>query len=1226
MWPHLGGGERLDWAQLDDLYRVVVLADPGAGKTFELKAQAERLAQGGRAAFFIRIEDIDDTFGAAFEVGDAETFERWLAGVEEGWFFLDSVDEVRLETPRAFEAAIRAFGARIHGASQRAHVVVSSRPYAWDFSLDSPLMGEVLPYETPTESKRASTDADANEGDEQSITAEDKAARPTMPLKVFRLAELDHDDIRVFAGYRGVADANAFLDALDRAALMDLARIPFDLEDLIATWEETKSLDGRLRVLERGLARRLSPPPAAKGAPSLDRALEGARRLALAVTLLGEANLRLPGGEGGGLDAAALLPDWAPDDVDALLRRGVFSDAIYSTVRFRHRETRELLAAQHMAWMLETPGGRAQVEDLAFRTIYGVTVIPPRIRPVLPWLILFDPSIQAKALALAPELATEGGDAARLPVEVRRGILRDIVRRIVEDSERGGDNSQLARIAQEDLSEETVAQIIDHGANDAAIFFLGRLVWQGKMRAAAEALAPIVLDRTRGEYARAVSFRAVATILGAEAGAALWQELLASGEILSRGLLAEFVNTAPATYGSVRLLLASFDQVQPHERFSATGLSYGLHGFIDRLPMMRDRAPEKPIVELVEGLASYLAREPHIERRECKISEPFQWMMAPALHAITRLVAGRASACLEPIVLRVVGQIPALRDYGDSQSQDYQNKLGAQIPRWADFNDALFWHTVEQVRASGEPPGKVVNDDWDVEWMQHLWAFDAASFPRTVAWIRGRDLADDRLVALARSFRTYRTHGRRPAWRQALWRAVAGDPVLEARLRLLMRPPASPERRRRRDQNRRWKLQSRRRKEARDDNHAKWVARIKGDPELVRSPKLPPGEMSQDQAVVLQSLPQDSSHLSRGAATSWRQLIPQFGQAVAEAFVDGARKHWRAYQPGLRSEGVDGSTIPYPLTFGMVGLDIEAGSDGAGLAGLTQEEARHAMRYAPRELNGFPTWFEPLYLAHPTDGLAVVWKEARWELERTSTDQPLHYILSNLAYRAPWLHADLAPLMLDWLSKNSAASEEALRHARAIMLSGGTSPDAIAALARLRIGDSATPAEQLPHWFALWVDSDPTAAIPVLAERLGVMPQPDDARFAEKFVVALVGGRHSSAGPSIGAWRQPAHLKTLYLMMHRHIRVADDIDRANGGVYSPGLRDDAQDARDALFSRLAETPGQVTYDEIQRLAAEHPAARHRVWMRRRAHDRAVEDSERSFSVDEVVALISVKGA
>lgn len=119
VWVGLFGSNRRNWRDLSAEYRVVVLADAGAGKTYEFRLEAQRLRATHRAAFFIRIEDISDQFVDAFEVGDAEAFEQWLLGGEEAWFFLDSVDEVRLEAPRAFEAAIERFASRIQSARHR---------------------------------------------------------------------------------------------------------------------------------------------------------------------------------------------------------------------------------------------------------------------------------------------------------------------------------------------------------------------------------------------------------------------------------------------------------------------------------------------------------------------------------------------------------------------------------------------------------------------------------------------------------------------------------------------------------------------------------------------------------------------------------------------------------------------------------------------------------------------------------------------------------------------------------------------------------------------------------------------------------------------------------------------------------------------------------------------------------------------------------------------------
>lgn len=1210
IWTILGRGERSEWGALRDAYRCVILADAGAGKTFELKAEAERVASRGRNAFFIRIEDIDEAFGAAFEVGEPVAFDAWLAGTDEAWFFLDSVDEVRLEAPRAFETAIRAFAKRIHDARQRAHVYISSRPYAWRSKVDRALIDELLPYEPPV----SEATGDGSEPAAAKLTKDDQSG-----VALYRLAPLDPDDIRIFAGHRGIGNAGALIEALERTDLFILAQLPFDLEDILAVWQETGSLDSRLAVLERGLARRLSPPPGAGAPLSLAKAMDGARRLAIATTLIGEANIRMPGGTGGGLDATAVLHDWPEADIRELLGRGVFSDAIYTMVRFRHRESRELLAAQWLANALSDSNRRDAIEALLFRKVYGEAVVVPRPRPLLPWLILFDDGVRDRALAFQPEIITEGGDPARLPYDVRRRILRNLVERIASGESRGGDNSAVARIAQVDLTNETLALLDAYDDNDDVIFFLGRLVWQGKMTVAAERLAPIARDPARGIYARIVSARAVATIGGADALHALWADLNASGETLPRRLLAELVDGAAPDLRSVELLLASLDAVEPHEQFNATGLSQAMHDFVERLPLTSDTAPERPLVRIVEGLAAFLAREPYVERRECEISEAFRWLMAPAMHAVERLIVSRSLACFDSAALAVLSQVPALRHWGAGDEREHKTKLTELVPRWTALNDTLFWHTVAAARAARSDTDKPVDDDWTVSWIGHFWNFDEASFERTLEWIGSRELADDRSLALSRTFRTYAQNKRPRRWRRRLWRAVCGDAVLEAKLRALMRPKTSPEHKRWRATERKWAQRRRRRDENESTARAGFVARLKANPDRVGQPAgIKPGEMTWDQAHLLRSIEGDGLRISRGAGSKWRALIPEFGEVVAEAFRDAAQRQWRVYTPTLRSEGGGANSIPYGLIFAMAGLEIDAGADGKGLAQLDEPEGAHALRYSFSELNGFPNWLEPLYHVHRDVGFKLIWGETRWELSKSGLE-PMHYMLHDLVYHAPWLHADMAQPIYDWLAQHGAANGDCLQYGRTIMMSGGVSVTALASLARRRVEDAATPPDQLASWLALWVNTAPNDAIPVLDARLSALPAPEDARFAEEFIVALMGGRRQS-GSINGAWKTPEHLKALYVLMHRSIRAGEDLDRADGGVYSPTLRDDAQDARNTLFNLLSAMPGEATYREILALADDHPEPSYRAYMRRRAYDRAVEDSDREWSLAEVMAL------
>ncbi len=1192
---------RSDWTHLRRESRVVILADAGAGKTFELRAEAQRMLASGHAAFFVRLEDVSSDFGAAFEVGDPARFEAWLGGADEAWFFLDSVDEARLETPRAFETAMRAFAARVHDAQARAHVILSSRPYAWRSKLDGDLIDELLPYVAPR-----------LEPEEGAATAKSpgRGPEPDAALKLYRLSPLDRDEIALFAAQRGVSDGEAFLAALERAALCDLAQLPFDLEQLIAVWKDLKMLDGRLAVLEHGVRLRLTGGEGATRRLPLDRAQTGARRLALASTLAEEPGIRLPGGQGPGLNAAALLAGWSSDEISELLSRGVFSDPLFGMVRFRHREIRELLAAQALAEALARPQVRDDAKAMLFREIYGQAVVVPRLRPLLPWLILFDAAVRERTLSLRPEIAIEGGDPAQLPLAVRIALLRDIVAGIVSKANRGGDNAQIARIAQPDLEEAVLEILAAHFDDDDVVFFIGRLIWQGGMPTAAARLRPIASDPERGDFARVVAVRAVLSLAEVSEREALWTDLQARDAPLPRRVAAELAADAPAEVASVDRVLDLIGRLEPFKRHTSTGFSQALHSFTDRLPMMSDRAADPPLPRLVDGFSDYLFREPHVQGRRCGVSQAYAWLMAPAMRAVERLIIGRSTAALGVRALEILHQAPELRSYGDFEDREYRTKLADLVPRWEALNDALFWHAVDRARRDSADP---LIDDWPVEVRNRFWRFDEASFPRTLEWVRSRPALEDRSLALSRCFRTYANNGRPARWRRALWRAVKGEPRLEAKLRELMRPAPNPQRTRWKADERRWAQRQRAREAQETEQRAVFVARVQADPEQVRNPRgVAPGQLTWDQVNLLRSIEGDGMRLSRGAGSAWTALIPEFGESVALAFRDAALRHWRAYDPGLLSEGADGASIPYHLVFAMAGLEIEAGANSLGLASLSQAEARHAMRYALWELNGFPSWFEPLFKSCPEIGFDLISRELAWDLANNSPEQPTHYILHDLVYHAPWLQSGVAERIRAWLWEHGAANIDVLRHARAIMVGGGVAPTAIASLARRRAEAAETPQGQLPAWLALWVDAEPDTGVPALEAALSSLEFEVARDLAQTFLANFMGDRHGG-GAVVGAWRTPDHLRRLYMLMHRYVRVAEDIDRSDGGVFSPTSRDDAQDARNRLFGLLADTPGEATYRAIEELARDHPEVGYRAYMHRAARERATADGDLTWT-------------
>lgn len=770
------------------------------------------------------------------------------------------------------------------------------------------------------------------------------------------------------------------------------------------------------------------------------------------------------------------------------------------------------------------------------------------------------------------------------------------------------DNTAIERIATTDLTDDVLELLETYQGNDEVIFFLGRVVWQGKMVKCAAALFNIAIDSSRGRYARIAAIRGVMSISDTDQKYKLLEAIADNPSPIDRAVFAELLDWAPPTTKSITLLFRSLEHTAPYKQFNGTGLRQSLHDFIDRLPIMADSAEDHPLGSVVDGLNLFIGREPFVEQGKCQVSQEFEWLMSAALHAVDRLVAARSSQALMPNAIAILRNMPALRFWRSGDVEDYKTSLDQNVPRWPELNDLLYWNSIAACRAQMATKEEPLLDDWQMAYLGHFWEFGPADFKRCLEWVKTKN-GDDRSIALSRCLRLYVEADRPSAWLDQLHAAVADNKELISNLeaRLDSKPSQAMEAMEAKQLEWKRKNDARNRKEKQD--RADWVREIKADPDRVLHPLgQKPGEMSNDQYYLLHSIISSGDSTSQDDFAKWRTLIPEFGESVARAFRDAAIAHWRTYLPTLRSEG-GGNTgaTPYSLIFAMAGLAIEAGEDRAFPQQLSKEEARLAFRYITWELNGFPRWFETLFHAFPEIGRDAVMTELSWELEHIVAEQPLHYILHDILYYAHWLHSDVAPFIHEWLRTHEMHDVTALNYCLNILTGGSIKAENLATLAAEK-SKGTMLVEQRPRWFALWVDTDPSAAIPALMATLEKLPPSDASAFAQQFIVGLLGDRHGT-GTRTGAYRNARDLKMLYILMHRYILVADDIDRSGKGVYSPTLRDNAQDARSTLFNMLNEVPGADAYEAMKELEEEHPEIDYRQRMAVRARQRAIQDAD-----------------
>jgi hypothetical protein len=1193
----------LRWSDLLKNYRVIILSEAGSGKTTEIRTIARELRREGKPAFFLRIEHVSQDFEDAFEEGTLEEFSAWAASGDEGWLLLDSVDEARLRDPKDFERAIKKLGRMLMSVLQQAHIVITGRTTAWRPKTDLMLCRAELPYK-PVE--RAADVEKITESSRDIFTKKADARKsPPDPFRVVALDDLHGAQIEAFVRGKTATDFKAFRNAVDRKEAWSLTTRPQDLAELVEFWIDHKRIGSRLELMQRSITRRLEErdQDRADARPiAVERLRLGARLAAAATTLTQQSAIRVPDGVDNtkGIPIREVLTDWNDVDCLTLLSRPIFDEGIYGTVRFHHRSVREYLTAEWLHGLIVDEGSRVRIENLFFRSQYGIEVIVPSMRPILPWLAILDKRILARLCRLAPEVIFEGGDPSQLPLDTRRTILRQACEQLAQPTHSRSLTNYAAvqGFATEDITDDIKALLIKHGEDEDIACFLLRMVWQGEIRGAAAEVKHLAL-RSLSRYTRIAAFHALGAVGSPTEQADLSRALLTEATELDRELIAEIIPGIPQSDEGITRLVNVLQRARPAKRFQVDSLTRPMLQLVAEWPLSM-------LAQLVSGLHVLLEMHPFTERQYHDDSVQCFWLMQVAAESALRLIAARDPGAIWPDTLSVLRKITIAMPYGDHELRDISGRLSKHVPEWIALNHALFWQDVAETRADRDKNAGVrLSDHWHVAMHGHFWTFRTDSFDLICEDIASRPLLDDKLVALNLAFAIYRENGRPADWLKNLKRLAKNESDLKSALDNLLRPPRKAQQEWRRQETR-WKKQAAAQKANGEANQRQWMEHLETNLEGLRDSGKP-GETNGAQHYLQQRLRSGTDHSGKWTDGNWRSLIPEFDEAIASAFRDGAVQFWRSYRPKLISEGAVANTTPFGVVFGLTGLAIEARDNPNWPTHLSHIEATLATRYALLELNGFASWLPSLFTEHPDAVINVVITEIDYELANDPSETNSHYVLSDCSWAGNWMWDRLAPLIAARLKK-TPKNVAHLRHMLRI-LQGSSLEDTVIAKLAAQKGKTTRNSATSPMWFAMWAGVDPEAAIPALSARLAEIIGEDQRReHAMRFITALVGSnRENESGRQ--AYRTVEHMKTLYLLMNHHIHEKDDIDRAGGGVYSPQLRDDAQDARNALFSYIRETPGKEAFVALMEISRSHPAEASRPWMTFHAKNKAAIDAD-----------------
>lgn len=1198
----LGHEQGIAWNELLRNRLVVVLGEPGSGKTQELKA---RCCLSGPTSFFLRLDRlVSEDVSSILDAEEIRQFEKWKTGGDEATFFLDAVDESKLKQDDDFFIALERVKKAIGPALMRTKFVISSRISEWRpqtdregvlqrLGVDQTFSKHPVPgkHRLPTGDNPAASPGKASEQPDKEGSA------PS--IMVVTLLPLSPSQVKLYASACGVRDPQGFISALEENNAWAFAGRPLDVGHLYAYWNDKGHLssltDLTEYMVERLLAEvankekqdLLTPAQAREGAEYLAAAVILCRQLRIQVSedaVLADENLISP---------AAVLPEsWLPIKRRAMIDRALFDAASHGAISFHHRYHTEYLAAVWIERLMANNCELEALEDLLFAGVDGQRVLRPTLAPVAAWLVKSGEEpwrlrLEEWMLESAPEIHLLHGDPAALPLAYRRRILGKLIERYQGRKLviLNWDRAAMARLATGELVEDLNRYLLDASIAEDLRADLLMVVREGKLLGCVAAVLTLFADPSSTDDLKSYAATVVRDVGDTEHRRQLAQLSTALPQMSNRLLGRLCEASFPQAMGVVDLL-ALLRQSQKVGRYG--------HDLPDVLrPLLEQELDSAKAEELLRGLLELLAAPPLLDKP--KLSQQFLWLTSLIPVCLRHLLSESSpSNEVYDLAIAAIFVLEQVERHGGSrlvtrEKEDVQSVQQAVAGREG-LKRRLFWERVARFRQKhGREPGK-----FELNGYGTLVALSKAD----LTWLLGDagaslTLPDRRLAMAVAADLLWSAPLLTTAWR--LLRQTGGNPALVTvcrqhvwdRLCAPFMRPCYKHFRHKLLERWWWNHKFHDLNQFLQKVHDKWwLWRHLGD---LRKGLYP------ITLAYFARLAEEGGHSQYGGS-DWNKATDEWGTAIVAAVKQGCMVGWRHFSPPLPHEKEERNSVDSRVVIGLVGLQTLWREGRLDFATFTADEIDLAVRYACNELNGLPEWFPVLSAIRPAETASTLGKAISGEWVFSAEMEHVHDAVAKLAWMPDPVEA-VTRVFLARLQVGDPSHPKILEYALvALLRSSGGEIHELQSLAATRIHQYTPEQAQWLSWLSTWFQLDALVALDYLENILAAKSDAESDALVVRLCAAMSGRQEEQRQLENPSYLTPPALLRFIPLVNRHVRTKEDIDRANQGAYRPGARDYAQDFRSRLWEGLKRQPGSGADEVLRNFLANPALSKERDWI------------------------------